>query len=403
MADVAVDHAADPMRRQMKFVNSHTNRKPRGTHMSISSSNGIRQGTVGALKSVAYLAMLGIPLLTPLGICLGAPWLSFAVVYGVVPLLDLVIGRDPTNAYVAGQRANTTSTLYFYLIPHLYAVVWLVTLISVLHWLSAAEVSTGDLIWIMLSLGNASSFATCAAHELLHRRGSTDYLATRLIMSICWYGHFIIEHLHHHSSCGHVPSGTVPQRGEGLYRFMFRNVLFGLRNTTRLENSRLRRLGLPMRKHRVLQQYAVSICVTLAVYLVFGPLACVVYLCQAIYSALSVEIIQYLEHYGLTREEDERISATHAWNNDLFVTNAITLNITRHSDHHLNIRIPYEHLRADPKGPAFPVGYFGLAWLAIIPPLWCHIVDRHVDRELAQKSGKPPVPAPMQASAMTSD
>lgn len=337
------------------------------------------------LKSAAFLAMPGIPLLVTLGIKLGMPWLSFVVVYILVPLLDLFIGRDPTNPYVEGASVKTTSTAYFYAIPHAYMLVWLATLLYTIYQVSVTDMSTVDLIWVTLALGNASSFATCAAHELQHRPGRLDYYAARVIMALCWYGHFIIEHLHHHATAGHVPSGTVPQRGETIYHFVWRNVLLSIRNTIRLENQRLRRRALPVWQHRVLQQYVLTLAASAAVFLIWGLAGLIVYVAQALYAAFAVEMIQYLEHYGLTRSADEPVTAKHSWNNDLFITNAITLNITRHSDHHLNIRIPYQHLRAHPRGPSFPAGYFALAWLAVIPPLWFRVVDKHIEREFAAK------------------
>jgi alkane 1-monooxygenase len=91
-------------------------------------------------------------------------------------------------------------------------------------------------------------------------------------------------------------------------------------------------------------------------------------------------MVQYFEHYGLLRRRSEPLGAEHAWNSNGWVTNAITLNITRHSDHHLHAWVPYQALRLHPGAPTMPFGYFGLTWLALLPPVWRAVIDKRVPK-----------------------
>jgi hypothetical protein len=86
----------------------------------------------------------------------------------------------------------------------------------------------------------------------------------------------------------------------------------------------------------------------------------VLYVVQAVFAIFSLEYINYAEHYGLTREANDPLSGRLAWGSNGFMTNAMTLNITRHAHHYVNPGVPYlelEHLEAM---PLLPAGYFAL-------------------------------------------
>jgi alkane 1-monooxygenase len=127
--------------------------------------------------------------------------------------------------------------------------------------------------------------------------------------------------------------------------------------------------------NRVVQQHALTGVLFVGFALIWGASGMLLFCVQATLAIFTVELVQYCEHYGLLRDDGEQASANHAWNSNGWVTNAITLNITRHSEHHLAAHIPFQALRTIPGAPHTPMGYFGLAWLALWPKMWRHRID----------------------------
>lgn len=329
------------------------------------------------IKAAGFVLMIAIPALGPLGYMIGAPWLAALAIFIIVPLLDFVIGKDWTNP--VGRTRLATGSVYFYWIPHFYLASWLTSFFWVLARLSSESQPNGDIAWLVVALGISSSFATCAAHELLHRGNNLDYWVSRVTMAICCYGHFVIEHLHHHATAGIQTAGTVPRRGESLYAFVWRNIKFGFSNTYLIEERIRSSRGRGWWTNRVLQQYFLSVLVGALVTYFFGAAGLVVFVVQAFFAIFTLEMIQYFEHYGLERVPSDPLGPRESWNSNYWLTNAITLNITRHSDHHINAKIPYQSLQAHPQGPEMPLGYFGLVWLALFPPLWRRVIDPILD------------------------
>lgn len=330
------------------------------------------------IKAVGFLLMVLVPILGPAGFLLGAPWLAPLVIFVVVPAADWVVGEDRTNIATRDNRWP----VYFWLVPHLYVWTWL----ACLAWTAAKleqGVGVGDAIGLLVGAGIGSAFATCAAHELLHRGLRADFWTSRVVMSLCAYGHFVIEHLHHHATVGKPECGTVPLPGEAMWHFVVRNALFGYRNAYQVAERMRQRRGLPWFANRVVQQHALTVLLMGGFALAWGASGVLLFFVQAVVAIFTVELVQYCEHYGLVRAEGEEASVRHAWNSNGWVTNAITLNITRHSEHHLAAHIPYQRLRTVPEAPHTPMGYFGLTWLALFPAIWRRRIDPARARHIA--------------------
>ena len=115
----------------------------------------------------------------------------------------------------------------------------------------------------------------------------------------------------------------------------------------------------------------------------FGPVVLPWLAGQAVLGFCLLEAVNYLEHYGLRRRKlptgrYERVGPQHSWNSDSIVANACLFQLQRHSDHHANPTRRYQTLRAHPDAPQLPAGYATMILLALIPPLWRHVMDRRV-------------------------
>jgi alkane 1-monooxygenase len=117
--------------------------------------------------------------------------------------------------------------------------------------------------------------------------------------------------------------------------------------------------------------------------LVFGPVVLPYLLIQAVIGFSLLEVVNYLEHYGLLRQkrEDgryERCLPEHSWNSNNVASNVLLYHLQRHSDHHANPTRRYQALRHVDEAPQLPTGYAGMIVLAWFPPLWRRVMDQRL-------------------------
>src|SRR4028119_1815759 len=91
----------------------------------------------------------------------------------------------------------------------------------------------------------------------------------------------------------------------------------------------------------------------------FGPAVLPWLLIQAVIGFSLLEVVNYLEHYGLLRQrrEDGRYEITrpeHSWNSNNVASNVLLYHLQRHSDHHANPTRRYQALRHVDEAPQLP-------------------------------------------------
>jgi alkane 1-monooxygenase len=107
---------------------------------------------------------------------------------------------------------------------------------------------------------------------------------------------------------------------------------------------------------------------------------------QAIVGFSLLEVVNYMEHYGMRRQKVgigerqryERVDPSHSWNSNNIATNVLLYHLQRHSDHHANPTRRYQALRDYQESPVLPTGYAGMIVLAIVPPVWRRVMDPRV-------------------------
>ena len=109
------------------------------------------------------------------------------------------------------------------------------------------------------------------------------------------------------------------------------------------------------------------------------------FLYQAFIPIWQLEIVNYVEHYGLTRKHlgDGKYEPTfprHSWNAAQRASNRLLINLQRHSDHHYkpNRRYPLLQSYAPSEAPQLPAGYTVMTLVAMWPPLWHRIMNPKV-------------------------
>jgi len=143
-----------------------------------------------------------------------------------------------------------------------------------------------------------------------------------------------------------------------------------------------------MRNQMLRFQVTQGICI-LAALLFFGPLATLGWIIAATIGFLLLETVNYVEHYGLSRNKMangryERTRPAHSWNSNHPLGRLLLFELTRHSDHHAYPGRKYPALRHFDTSPQLPTGYPGMILLALLPPLWFQIMNPHVEHEMTR-------------------
>jgi alkane 1-monooxygenase len=307
------------------------------------------------------------------------------LVFAIFPPLDLALGmdaRNPPDDVIKWLEQDR----YYRWCTYLYLPIQYAGLVFACWLWSHGHLSGIDKIGLALTVAMVSGIAINTAHELGHKRASLERWLSKVGLAQSGYGHFFIEHNRGHHVRVATPEDPASARlGESFYAFLPRTVLGSLRSAWELERVRLRRLDSSpwTPRNDILSAWAMS-AVLYAVLLAAFGLAILPYLIiQAVVGFSLLEVVNYLEHYGLLRQrrEDGRYERTrpeHSWNSNSAASNVLLYHLQRHSDHHANPIRRYQALRHVKEAPQLPTGYAGMIVLAVVPPLWRRIMDRRV-------------------------
>jgi alkane 1-monooxygenase len=307
-------------------------------------------------------------------------------VFGIMPLLDWLIGKDSANPpdsvikWLEQDRYYRWCTYLF--IPLQYA-----GLVGGAWLLSGGGLSVVEKIGLALTLGCVNGIGINTAHELGHKRASVERWLSKIALAPTGYGHFFIEHNRGHHVRVATPDDPASSRmGESFYRFWPRTVSGSLRSSWELEKERLERGGRgPWTiRNDILNAWAMSLALFGALIAAFGIEIAPYLLIQAVFGFSLLEVVNYLEHYGLLRgkRDDgvryERTQPEHSWNSDNVSSNVFLYHLQRHSDHHAHPVRRFQALRHFDQAPELPSGYATMIVIAAIPPLWRRVMDPRV-------------------------
>lgn len=330
--------------------------------------------------------LLGLAVaLVPQGALLAAlPLLLF----GLVPLLDLWCGRSvgtltPETAAALPRLGRFDLWLWLWVPLH-----WAAVGVSVANMEERLATGTHTLLELGLlavSVGMVGALGINVAHELMHRRGRAERALAEVLMMATSYTHFCVEHvLGHHRNVATPTDPATSRLGESAWAFLPRTILGGMRSAWRLEGERARRTGEAgtLRDRRLRYPLALAL-LWVAIGVGLGPWALVFFVAQGAVGVTLLELVNYVEHYGLSRRlvgpgVYERTTPFHSWNSSERVTNWLLFHLERHADHHAYASRPYFALRHVDDSPQLPTGYAGMLLLAMIPPLWRRVMDPRV-------------------------
>ncbi|MDP8223151.1 MAG: alkane 1-monooxygenase [Candidatus Lernaella stagnicola] len=340
--------------------------------------------------------------LLPLGVVVGyllGGWCNFLtpfVTFVLIPVIDLFAGRNTYNPS-ADEEKIWNELLDFRVVT------WLLVPIqtALLFW-GASVVADGALRWhelagFVFGIGTSGGvIGINVAHELVHKHDNWERFLGNWLLWLTSYMHWGLEHIAgHHAKVATPVDPATARLNESFYRFWPRTVLGSYRSAWRIESARLERKGHRVwgPRNRVLRDNLLIVLLIAALGLLWGWKAIVFFLVQSFVAFSLLEVVNYIEHYGLLRVrneagEFERVLPKHSWNASERATNYFLFNLQRHSDHHYKPARRYQILRHRDDAPQLPVGYGGMLVLALVPRLWFRVMNPRVPDEMKELHGR---------------
>lgn len=308
------------------------------------------------------------------------------VIYAFVfiPLLELLLKPQTSNLLAAEEEIAKADKTYDFI---LYAIVPLqyALLIQFLFCFQQPGLTPIDITGRILSMGLLCGvFGINVAHELGHRVNQAEQWMAKALLLTSQYIHFFIEHNKgHHKNVATHEDPSSARLHESVFAFYPRTIFFSYISAWKIANDELKKKNKRWWQHEMLQAQILQLLFIAAIYIVFDWKILLYYMAAAFMGILLLECVNYIEHYGLSRQKKdnglyERAMPHHSWNSNHVIGRLMLFELSRHSDHHYMASRKYQVLRHHDDSPQMPTGYPGMMLLAHIPPLWFWLMHRNM-------------------------
>lgn len=310
-----------------------------------------------------------------------------AYTWGLYSILDAITGQYTLNA----DTETPLDQLFWY---RLITLIWFpiqFILVFGMIWFATHTTHLGALEKFGLAFGIGVISGTIGivySHELMHQKPAFERWLGDLLMAMALYGHFRSEHLRvHHLYVGTPRDAVTARYNEGFHRYFPRVLRECPRSAWRAEAMMLARKGLPpLHRSNPFWRYGALQLVMLVLALIVGGWeGLLLFVVQAGVAVWQLELVNYVEHYGLTRRhlgngKYEHVLPRHSWNSAHRASNWLLINLQRHSDHHYkpDRRYPLLQTYGEDEAPQLPQGYPVMTFVAMIPPLWRRMMNPRV-------------------------
>lgn len=307
-------------------------------------------------------------------------WYLFSIV-------DLFAGLNDSNA----DTDTPDDQLYWYrLITMIWAPLQFVTIFGMLYYVPRADHLSGwEQYFLFIGVGVITgTIGINYSHELMHQRPKIERQMGDALLAMVLYSHFRSEHLLvHHRYVGTLRDPVSARFGEGFWRFFPRVLRESYVSAFEAEKSMLARKKLPWHdRSNPFWRYWLMQASFLLMALIIGDVwGLFLFATQAVTAIFQLELVNYIEHYGLTRKhlgngKYEHVKPRHSWNSSLRASNWLLINLQRHSDHHYkpDRRFPLLQTYDAAEAPQLPYGYPVMTLAALSPTIWRRVMNPKV-------------------------
>jgi alkane 1-monooxygenase len=302
---------------------------------------------------------------------------NFIFSLGLLAFIEWFFPEDKNNA--AGGSEFIPDLI---LILHVF--MQMAALTSLFYAIHENKFTGWQLFWACISTGiHTGTSSIVIAHELIHRKELHWQLMGKFLLFTAGNIYFFVEHLRvHHKHVGTEVDPATARYNESLYSFYIRTSLQQISGAWKIETERLRKEGKTGLHYRNYLVASSLLLLTLLICLWYfaGIIAIAAFILQCVVANFLLEYTNYIEHYGLTRKDNERVTEVHSWQSDKVISRFILVDLSRHSDHHYYASKPYHKLITYERSPVLPGGYASAIYIALIPPLWFYVMNPRIDR-----------------------
>ncbi|MEM6617838.1 MAG: alkane 1-monooxygenase [Pseudomonadota bacterium] len=316
-------------------------------------------------------------------------WLAMVPVFGwyVMAVLDFVGGLETTNPDV---DTPDEALRWYTAVTIIWPFLQIGLIFTALAFVSWTDYLTPTQEWLFMACVGVptGTVGINFAHELMHQRPKLERTLGDVLMTSVLYGHFRSEHLLVHHRYVGTPRDPVSARyNEGFHRFFPRVLWQCFASAWKAEATMLARKKLPWwDRGNSFWRYGTWQLGWLTLAFIIGGWAGVaMFALQAFVAVWQLELVNYVEHYGLTRRHKgegvyERVLPRHSWNAAHRVSNWFLINLQRHSDHHYKParRFPLLQTYDEEEAPQLPYGYSIMTIMAMTPPLFKRVMNPRV-------------------------
>jgi NAD(P)H-flavin reductase/ferredoxin len=231
---------------------------------------------------------------------------------------------------------------------------------------------------------------TITAHELTHRTWDpVSMLIGRWLLAFSFDTTFAIEHVYgHHRYVSTIEDPATAPRGRNVYFHIVASTIKGNISAWHIESERLRKkhLGVFSWHNAVIRGQVMSAVLVALAFAMGGVTGALFFVVCALWGKSLLEIVNYMEHYGMVRNPATPVQPRHSWNTNRRISSWTMFNLTRHSHHHAQGEVPYQDLKPYADAPMMINGYLTTIMVAMLPPLWHRLMTPKVmawDRDYA--------------------
>ncbi|WP_299371618.1 alkane 1-monooxygenase [uncultured Tateyamaria sp.] len=309
-------------------------------------------------------------------------WYMFSV-------LDLAVGLNTDNADL---NATEDDLFWYRMITTAWVPAQFLMLFGLIAYVAPADhLNSFEKFAVFFGVGVVTgTVGINYSHELMHQKNKLERWLADALLAMVLYSHFRSEHLLVHHRYVATPRDPVTARmNESFYRFYPRVLKQCFHSAWNAEKAMLARKSLPATDlSNPFWRYAglQAACLLLA-FLLGGWTGIVLFLVQAGVAIWQLELVNYIEHYGLTRKhlgdgKYEHVQPRHSWNAAHKASNWLLINLQRHSDHHYkpDRRFPVLQNYTEADAPQLPYGYPVMTIAAMMPRVWKRVMNPRVQK-----------------------
>jgi len=231
------------------------------------------------------------------------------------------------------------------------------------------HLSTGIVTGLMIGM-----IGTITAHELTHRTWDPiSMFVGRWLLAFSFDTIFSIEHVYgHHRYVSTTSDPATAPRGRNVYFHIIASTIKGNISAWNIEKERLakREKSVFSVGNGVIRGHLMSLAIVGLSYSVGGINGMLFFIACALFGKALLEIVNYMEHYGMVRDPSTPVQPRHSWNTNKRISSWAMFNLTRHSHHHADGDVPYQNLKPYSDAPMMINGYLATITIALVPPLW---------------------------------